>query len=155
MALFMVELLTKCLKQPESNTDLFQFCEDAFIHLDESSDTVVANFPLFFSLHLASFFGVTPAALKGDLTKANELVFDLKEGSFTNEKPFHPHFIEWKQALITSELLNVRRPVELENMKLNQEFRRGLLHAYEIYYALHIQDFGTMKTLPVLKEILE
>jgi hypothetical protein len=29
-----------------------------------------------------------------------------------------------------------------------------LLHAYETYYALHIQDFGTMKTLPVLREVL-
>ena len=155
VALFMVELLTKCLKQPESNADLFQFCEDAFMHLDEASDTVVANFPLFFSLHLASFFGVTPGALKGDTAKADKLVFDLKEGSFTNEKPFHPHFIEGKQALITAELLNARRPAELESIKLNQDFRRGLLHAYELYYALHIQDFGTMKTLPVLKEILE
>ena len=30
VALFMVELLTKCLKQPESNADLFNFAEDAF-----------------------------------------------------------------------------------------------------------------------------
>ena len=30
VALFMVELLTKCLKQPEPNPDLFQFTEDCF-----------------------------------------------------------------------------------------------------------------------------
>ncbi|MES1220998.1 MAG: DNA repair protein RecO, partial [Bacteroidota bacterium] len=47
VALFMVELLTKCLKQPEANPDLFHFAEDSFLHLDESSDAVVANFPLF------------------------------------------------------------------------------------------------------------
>src|SRR6478672_6945616 len=29
IALYMVELLTKCLKQPEQNTDLFYFCEDS------------------------------------------------------------------------------------------------------------------------------
>ena len=38
VALFMVELLTKCLKQPEANPDLFHFAEDAFLHLDESSE---------------------------------------------------------------------------------------------------------------------
>jgi Recombination protein O C terminal. len=38
VALFMIELLTKCLKQPEANPELFEFCEDAFIHLDESKD---------------------------------------------------------------------------------------------------------------------
>ena len=57
VALFMVELLTKCLKQPEPNPELFYFVEDALVHLDRSGDTVAANFPLFFALHLAVFFG--------------------------------------------------------------------------------------------------
>src|SRR4029078_3709681 len=57
VALFMVELLTKSLKQPEPNPDLFYFVEDSFLHLDESSETVTANFALFFALHLAVFFG--------------------------------------------------------------------------------------------------
>jgi DNA repair protein RecO (recombination protein O) len=35
-----------------TNPELFEFCEDAFIHLDESSGSVMANFPLFFALHL-------------------------------------------------------------------------------------------------------
>ena len=30
VALYMVELIYKCLKQPEANPDLFHFCEDAF-----------------------------------------------------------------------------------------------------------------------------
>ena len=47
VALFMVELLSKTIKQPEQNTDLFYFVEDAFTHLDESEQAVVANFPLF------------------------------------------------------------------------------------------------------------
>src|SRR5215467_13355231 len=32
VALFMVELLSKCLKQPEENEELFQFAEDCFLH---------------------------------------------------------------------------------------------------------------------------
>src|SRR6188508_830269 len=60
VALFMVELLTKCLKQPEANPDLFHFAEDCFMHLDESNESAAANFPLFFALHLAVFFGMAP-----------------------------------------------------------------------------------------------
>src|SRR5689334_24048619 len=56
VALFMVELLTKCLKQPEANPDLFQFTEDAIIRLDESNDIVTANFPLFFAIQTAVLF---------------------------------------------------------------------------------------------------
>src|ERR1700729_3956463 len=44
VALFMVELLQKTLKQPEPNPELFYFIEDAFIHLDGAGDTMVANY---------------------------------------------------------------------------------------------------------------
>ena len=150
VALFMVELLTKCLKQPEANADLFNFCEDAFIHLDESNNAVMANFPLFFALHLANFFGFRIS----DHYSEENPILDLQEGMFVSDRPHHPHFLEGKQAEVTNELLKVMQPAELEDLKLNHDFRRQLLHTYETYYALHIQDFGTMKTLPVLREIL-
>ena len=79
---------------------------------------------------------------------------DLQEGIFVAEQPHHPHFLEEKQAFVTSQLLKTQRPEELEEIKLNHDFRRKLLHVYEGYYAMHIPDFGTMKTLPVLREIL-
>ena len=150
VALFMIELLTKCLKQPEANPELFEFCEDAFIHLDESTGSVMANFPLFFALHLPVFFGFR---ISDEYSNKNSIV-DLQEGMFVQERPDHFHFLEGKQAEVTSELLKIMQPEELEQIKLNHEFRRQLLFAYEIYYALHIQDFGTMKTLPVLREII-
>ncbi|MBK5270932.1 MAG: DNA repair protein RecO, partial [Bacteroidia bacterium] len=147
---FMVELLTKCLKQPEANPDLFHFCEDAFMHLDKSSEGIIANFPLFFALHLPVFFGFRFTDNYND----KNIFLDLKEGKFEHEQPDHPYFLADKQALITSQLLKIMRPEELEDIKLNHDFRRNLLLVFETYYALHIQDFGTMKTLPVLREIL-
>jgi DNA repair protein RecO (recombination protein O) len=150
VALFMVELLTKCLKQPEANPDLFHFAEDSFIHLDEASDAVTANFPLFFALHLPVFFG-----FRFSDNYSERLPFlDLQEGEFVKEQPKHPHFLDDKQAFVTSQLLKVQQPEELDDIKLNHDFRRNLLYAYEVYYALHIQDFGTMRTPPVLREIL-
>jgi len=150
VALFMVELLTKCLKQPEANADLFHFAEDSFIHLDEASDAVTANFPLFFALHLPVFFGFRFS----DNYSERQPFLDLQEGEFVKEQPKHPHFLDDKQAFVTSQLLKVQQPEELEDIKLNHDFRRNLLYAYEVYYALHIQDFGTMRTPPVLREIL-
>jgi len=150
VALFMVELLTKCLKQPESNPDLFHFVEDCFLYLDNSSGTVTANLPLFFALHLPVHFGFRIA----DNYSEENHYLDLLEGSFTEVQPHHPHFLEEKQAAVTSQLLKVMQPEELDDIKLNHEFRRQLLHRYETYYALHIQDFGTMKSLPVLREVL-
>lgn len=150
IALYMVELLTKCLKQPEANPDLFHFTEDVFIKLDRGSGLLVANLPLFFALHLTHFFGFR---IDDNYSTANPWL-DMKEGSFVSEQPRHPHFLEETQAAITSQLLKVMQPEELEDIRLNHVFRRNLLYAYETYYALHIPDFGTMKSLPVLKEIL-
>jgi DNA repair protein RecO (recombination protein O) len=150
VALFMIELLTKCLKQPEANPELFEFIEDAFIHLDESKDAVMANFPLYFALHLPVFFGFRISDEYSD----RYTILDLQEGTFVSERPDHFHFLEDKQAEVTSDLLKIMQPEELEQIRLNHDFRRQLLFAYEIYYRLHIQEFGTMKTLPVLREVL-
>jgi len=150
VALFMVELLTKCLKQPESNPELFHFTEDVFMKLDESSGTIMANLPLFFALHLPFHFGFR---ITDDYSEKNTFL-DLQEGNFVVEQPHNPNFLEEKQAAVTSQLLKVMQPEELADIKLNHDFRRSLLYVYETYYALHIPDFGTMKSLPVLREIL-
>jgi DNA repair protein RecO (recombination protein O) len=150
VALFMVEMLTKSLKQPESNPDLFHFTEDCLLETDKKSGTVLANLPLFFALHLSFFLGFRMT----DNYNEEFCFLDMAEGCFVNEQPHHPHFMEGNQASVTAQLLKAQRPDELEEIKLNHDFRRRLLHVYETYYALHIHDFGTLKSLPVLREVL-
>jgi DNA repair protein RecO (recombination protein O) len=150
VALFMVELLQKCLKQPEPNADLFYFVEDAFTHLDECEGAVLANYPLFFALHLAGFFGFRIE----DTYSEQTAVLDLQEGIFVEEPPFHHNTLEGPYSYITSQLLRVRRPEELRELPLNQDMRRQLLQAYQTFYALHVPDFGEMRTLAVLQTIL-
>jgi len=150
VALFMVELLTKCLKQPEANPELFEFSEHIFLELDNSSGTIMANIPLFFALHLSHFFG-----FRIDDNHNTERAFlDLKEGCFVDHIPNHPYFLDERSAEITSQFLKVMQTKELDQIKLNAEFRRNLLQQLEKYYAQHIPEFGSMKTLPVLRAIL-
>ena len=150
VALFMVELIYKCLKEPEENADLFYFIEDALLHLDAANDTVAANFPLFFAVHLSYFFGFR---ISNEYSEAHPFL-DLEEGIFVPEQPVHPNYLQDKEAEVTSHLLKISQPEDLESLRLNGDFRRRLLSAYETYYALHIPDFSPMKTLPVLREIL-
>lgn len=150
VALFMIELLQRSLKQPEPNPSLFSFIEDAFIHLDKANDSVAANFPLYFAVSLSGFYGFRIT----DRYSSNAAYLDLAEGKFSESPPSHVHFLEQDQSRIVSELLKVMQPSELSQLKLNQETRRSLLHAFETFYALHIEDFGKMKTLPVLEAVL-
>lgn len=150
VALFMVELLQRSVKQPEPNPALFNFIEDAFIHLDKTNDRVAANFALYFAINLSGFYGFRIA----DKYSANSNILDLMEGRFVAEKPNHLYYLENEYSQVISDLLKVMQPSELGQVKLNQESRRILLHAFETFYALHIQDFGKMKTLPVLEAVL-
>ena len=150
IASYMAELIQKCLKQPEANNDLFIFCEESFLQLDKANKIVAANFALFFTLHLAHFFGFR---MTDNFSSVN-LFLDLQEGNYIDQQPTHPHFIDGRYAELTSQLLKVMQPYELEEFKLNQEIRRNLLLRYLEYFALHISDFGQMKTLMVLHEVL-
>jgi DNA repair protein RecO (recombination protein O) len=150
VALFMIEMLTKCLKQPEPNEELFSFLEDIFLNLDHGSGTINANLPLFFVIHLSHFFG-----FRIDDNYSEERPFlDLMEGSFAHESPQHPYFIEGKQASVVADFLKVMQLGELASIRLHGDFRRQLLQVFEKYYALHITDFGSLKSLPVLTEVL-
>ena len=150
VALFMIELLGKCLKQPEANTELFYFVEDALLHLDEANEKITGNFPIFFGLHLAVFFGFRIT----DDFSGNVHYLDLQEGRFTVEQPKHPHYLADREAVTVSHILKIMRPHELEEVNMNQEMRRRIMHAIEEYYALHLPEFGSMKTLPVLRELM-
>jgi DNA repair protein RecO (recombination protein O) len=154
IAVFITELIHKTLKQPEANADLFYFCEDMFQQLDDAPPEIAANFPLYCCLHLTHFFGFQINDIPPELATAEHLYLDLVEGNFTDIAPTHPHFLEKDDALISSELLRIMQPHELNQIKLNKQKRRQLLHKYLEYYSLHITDFGQIKTLRVLEEVL-
>lgn len=149
--LYMVELLQKCVKQPENNPDLFYFIEDALMQLDKANDAVTANFPLYFALHLTNFFGFqinTEDAEKYD-------ILDLQEGNFVASYPQHVYYADGKTVELIRELLKAMQPHELTEIPMNYLQRRQLLETLETYYALHISEFGKLKTLPVLQQIME
>ncbi|MCX8020865.1 MAG: DNA repair protein RecO [Chitinophagaceae bacterium] len=151
VALYMTELLSRCLRQPEANPSLFRFAESQLCLLDECSSSVMANLPLYFSLHLPQYLGFS---LQNNYYDAFP-VLDLQEGIFCKEKPSHPHYLEGTEAHYTSLLLSVTHPDLLADISLHRDLRRRLLQHYETYYALHIPEFGSLKTLSVLTQIFE
>lgn len=151
VALYMIELLQKCLKQPEPNAELFYFLEDAMKSLDQADSKVRANFPPFFALHLAGFFGLRI----DDNYSEGKYFLDLQEGYFVNERPIHQHYLEEPLSGIVSHFLRVMQPSELSEISLNRETRKQLLQACEDFFFLHITGFSPLKTLPILRAILE
>lgn len=150
VALFLVELLGRCVKEPEPNPDLFYFVEDALTYLDSATDAVAANMPLFFALHLAVFFGFRI----NDEYSQTEHYLDLQEGTYVSEQPAHNHYLQDSDAAAVSQVLKALHPNDLNEVVLNGESRRRILSELETYYALHIPDFKPLRTVPVLREVL-
>ncbi len=150
VALYMVELLQKCLKQPENNTALFQFAENSFLQLDAAVEQVTANFPLYFVLKLAHFFGF---GIRDNYSKENSIL-DLQEGTFISVIPSHSFFLQEAESDAVSCLLKVDNYTGLAEIRLNKVARREMLLGLQTFYALHFQEFGSIKTLPILQEVL-
>lgn len=150
VATYIVELLQKCLKEPEANPDLFYFMEDVMQHLDKAAPAVVANFPVFFSLHLANFFGFR---IPDEYSSVNSFL-DLQEGLFVPQAPTHQFYLDGYNAEVIAQFLRVMQPMEMEDIKLPVTTRRYLLQMLESYYVLHVAEFGHLRSLPVLQEVL-
>ncbi len=154
IALYMMELLNNLLKQPEQNADLFYFVEDALQHLDNSGNAEAANFPLFFALQLPQFFGFGISEALPSVVQPNEFFLDLQEGTFTKTEPAHRNYFHTGNALHIAELLQIRQPSELTQVKLNRQTRQELLSGLLLFYTYHVADFKQLKTLEVMTNVL-
>ncbi len=150
VAMYVVELLQHSLKQPEANPELFYLIEDTLKQLDKGTDTFTANLPLYFMLHLSEELGFQ---VQGTYSKATP-VLDLSEGVFIESLPEHPYYLSGDLAKTTSDIMNIMFYNDLENIQLNRTIRRQLTAAYQQFMALHIQDFGEIRSLPILQEVL-
>jgi len=150
VAMYMIELLQHTLKQPEANPELYYLIEDSLKQLDKGNDALTANMPLYFTLHLATELGFQ---LQGEYN-ATTPVLDLAEGQFVNDHPAHQHYIDGELARTTAAINSISFYHELEHTKLGRNARRQLLEAYQLFIALHIPDFGEIRSWKVLQEVL-
>ncbi|HQS56508.1 MAG TPA: DNA repair protein RecO C-terminal domain-containing protein, partial [Sediminibacterium sp.] len=129
---------------------LFYLTENALIALDKGSDVFTANLPLYFTLQIASELGFQLLGAYSEETS----YFDLQEGMFTKEEPSHPYYLEGEMAKITSQILHCKNLTELENILLNRTTRRELLSSFQTFLTLHIHNFGEIKSLAIIQEVL-
>jgi DNA repair protein RecO (recombination protein O) len=149
--LFMIELLQKCIKEPESSPELYDFIEDVILGLDKATPAQTANLPLFFILHLSHFFGFRLM----DNYSEKDNVLDLREGQFVEQIPILQMAITYPKSEYIAQLLRVMQIEELDQIQLNKQLRNELMDACLHFYELHISPFGQMKSLPVIRTLLE
>ena len=151
VALFMIEMLQHCIRQPESNSDLFEFIENSLRDLDLATPKITANFPLYFALRLSALIGFQ---LQGSYSSETP-VLDLQEGQFVAYTPSHPYFLDGEAAATTSLVQIIADSERLEDIVLTRALRKELLTSYLQFYTLHVPDFGSLRSWQVIQEILQ
>lgn len=151
VSLYMIELLQKCLRQPEQQLELYYFAENMLQLLDQAPLPVVANLPLYFTLQLSSHMGFQISGQYSEYTH----YLDLKEGVFTDLPPHHSYHLDAQNSEFTSQLLYAKDTTTLGNIIMNKDQRRKLLYAYLDFFKLHLAEFTDLHSPPILHEILD
>lgn len=143
IAVFLSEVLTKTLREEETNQQLFTYLETAFIWLDMHN--MSANFHLLFLMNLTKYLGFYP---EKDI---DSLYFDLENGKFSNQL-ISNHYISGENLMYFRMLLGTNFDV-LHELKFNKKVRQNILEILIQYFQLHLPGFSKPKSLEVLKAV--
>ena len=142
VGLFMIEVLSKSIREEEQNEDMFAFITEKLQWLD-LQQKVPVNFLLNFLLDLSTLLGFSP---QGVFSEVNSY-FDLQEGNFVAEVSRHPLLLNPS----TSEMLS--KLIQQGEKEISAGDRRKLLDSLLQYYQLHVPNFSLPKSLKVLDEV--
>jgi len=136
ISVFLTELLEKCLHLEEVDEELYLFIYQSFQLLD-SLDTSVHLFPIRFLYLLSSYLGF-------GLQSASQLFDALAERGALLVHPTTSQELELLHEVLTTAITeHVAVPLVLR--------RQMIVHLLD-FYALHLQNFTTLKSLKILQE---
>lgn len=146
--MYVSELLSKTLTEPEANPSLYDFIEQSLLWLD-LVEADYANFPLYFTLELTRHLGFYP---KTNYTQG--FCFDMMEGHFAHDYPVHPYYFDAENAALLSRLLD-NSIDEACRISLNARRRREMLDGIITFMRLHAPVMKGFKSHEVLRSVLE
>jgi DNA repair protein RecO (recombination protein O) len=127
IAMFLNEVINKGVKDQSHANEICEFLIHSLVTLDET--TVPENFHLIFLLKLSRYLGFGPQ---------------------TKEEVLGVWLISKEEEDILEKLITAEYE---SNVPINYTSRRNLLEALLRFYATHIDNFGEIKSVQVLKEM--
>ncbi len=144
LVMFLSEMLKNCIREEESNQELYSFLEHSFQWLDQSDE--VANFHIFFLLQLSHYLGFYP-----DASNIEEAYFNIMEGNFQSKSSSN-YCLEGPQIENFKHFFRINLET-LHTVKLSKRDRQNLLELILAYYSFHVQGYQKPKSLAVLNQI--
>ena len=135
LGIFVTEVLVLTLREHTGNPALFAFLERALIFLEEQ-ETQVENFHLFFLVHLSAYLGFAPET-------ARDLRVQLEEYGIA---------LSAEEEGVLRELIGAPFGGYLA---LNKARRMAVLDHLIRFYRLNVEGFSGVRSVQVLKDVME
>ncbi|MCC6754644.1 MAG: DNA repair protein RecO [Saprospiraceae bacterium] len=145
LGLFLLELCRKCIRPHHVNPSLFRFVCGAFQELDQHEFD--PNYHLRFMLDFAAQLGFQPQ----NNHSASLNSFDLANGVFVPYDGVSPYRVDPESSRLLSGWMHGSLSASGVH---NSRQRRNLLQLLLLYYQLHIEQFGSVKSVDVFHDIL-
>lgn len=144
LAMFVSEVLQKCIREPHPEKAMFLFVENALNYLEVTTNKV-ANFHIVFMAQLSKYLGFFPQLSEGKY-------FDMEEGVFTNLQPRGKKYLANPQKDLFFQVLGTNFD-KSDELKFTSEERKMVLEIWISYYQVHISGFKEIKSHLVLEAI--
>lgn len=147
LALFLAELFGKVLREETENAEKFDFVRSACLALD-TLEALPPAFHLAVWAKLTLYLGFSPNiddAFQGSY-------FDLQDGQFVDHPPLlHPYLEpETSQFLFDCLRWDFQSP-----LSISKQGRKDVMEGLTRFMNIHLDGFGTFKSLDVLTELFQ
>jgi DNA repair protein RecO (recombination protein O) len=148
VALFLLEVITKSVREHEQNEEMFEFIYGTFRILDES-EKVNPDFHLIFLIRFSGFIGFMP---QRNFSK-EKCYFDLAEGSFTSTGE-DANLLDSNSSRLLNDLMNANPLSHNSELRITRADRKKMMKNLLKYYHLHLENFS-LKSPEILEIIMD
>ncbi|WP_347373487.1 DNA repair protein RecO [Aequorivita sp. Q41] len=144
LVLFLSEMLKNCIREEETNQELYTFLENALHWLDQND--AVANFHIYFLLQLSMYLGFYP-----DASNIEQKYFNISEGNF-QARNTNSYCLEGERIANFKSFFDIKIQA-IKDIKLTKKQRHDVLELILNYYSFHMQGYQKPKSLAVLNQL--
>ena len=147
VAIFLLELISKSIREHEQNSEMFEFIYESLCVLDQSQK-MNPDFHLLFLVHFTRHLGFVP---HGNYSEQNPF-FEMTEGFFIKQQS-ELNVMSRVESKLLNDLMQAN-PFDSTPLKITRQERKQMMANLIRYYQLHLENFS-LKSPDILEEILE
>ena len=143
LGIFLIEVCSKSISQAEANPELFEFIRSYLIGLDTLDKNALSTYHIHFLIDLSRNLGF---AIQNNYSE-EWCYLSLRDGMYSNRDFGSNYSMDEESSKAVHHLLGK------EKIRIPKAVRNIILNKLILYYKYHIEDFGNIKSLEVLRTV--